>query len=53
LICAAVAKANTDSAGRTQTPDAMESDASEGWWFVVGGQPGLALSFFFGDEFGS
>ena len=22
-------------------------------WFVVGGEPGLALSFFFGDEFGS
>ena len=31
----------------------MESAASEGWWFVVGGEPGLALSFFFGDEFGS
>ena len=27
--------------------------ALEGWWFVVGGEPGLALSFFFGDEFGS
>ena len=27
--------------------------ASERWWFVVGGEPGLALSFFFGDEFGS
>jgi hypothetical protein len=25
---------------------------SERWWFVVGGQPGLALPFFFGDEFG-
>ena len=23
------------------------------WWFVVRGEPGLALSFFFGDEFGS
>ena len=34
-------------------PHAMESAASEGWWFVVGGEPGLALSFFFGDEFGS
>ena len=31
----------------------MESAASEGWWFVVGGESGLALSFFFGDEFGS
>jgi hypothetical protein len=31
----------------------MESAASEGWWFVVGGEPGLASSFFFGDEFGS
>ena len=26
---------------------------SERWWFVVGGEPGLALSFFFGDQFGS
>ena len=26
---------------------------SEWWWLVVGGEPGLALSFFFGDEFGS
>jgi hypothetical protein len=26
---------------------------SERRWFVVGGEPGLALAFFFGDEFGS
>jgi predicted lipid-binding transport protein (Tim44 family) len=26
---------------------------SEWWWFVGGGEPGLALAFFFGDEFGS
>ena len=31
----------------------MESAASEWWRFVVGGEPGLALSLFFGDEFGS
>ena len=31
----------------------MESATAERWWFVVGGEPGLALSFFFGDEFGS
>jgi hypothetical protein len=29
----------------------MDSAASERWWFVVGGEPGLALAFFFGDEF--
>jgi hypothetical protein len=27
--------------------------ASERWWFVVGGEQGLALSFFVGDEFGA
>ena len=26
---------------------------SEWWWLVVGGEPGFALSFLFGDEFGS
>ena len=26
---------------------------SDGWGFVVGGEPGLALSLFFGDQFGS
>ena len=31
----------------------MESATAERWWFVVGGEPGLALSFLFGDEFGS
>ena len=31
----------------------MESGASEGWRLVVGGEPGLALAFFFGDELGS
>ena len=25
----------------------------ERWRFVVGGEPGLALAFFFGDEFGA
>ena len=26
---------------------------SERWWFVVGGKPGLALAFLFGDELGA
>ena len=29
------------------------AERSERWWFVVGCEPGLALAFFFGDEFGS
>ncbi len=39
--------------GRAPRLLTRDSAASEWWWFVVGGEPGLALSFFFGDEFGS
>src|SRR6476620_3659224 len=34
-------------------PAVQHKRPSERWWFIVGGEPGLALSFFFGDEFGS